>query len=106
MLERKQYLEWLGAGRGARLPRGSAIEGLRVSQIAAFGTIEFRDRVGAEFVNTVGYAIFLILARSEGALNQNMSSLGESFGVFGELSEGDNPMPIGSALPFAGCIFP
>jgi hypothetical protein len=56
----------LGAWRDARLPRGSAIEGLRFSLIAAFGTIEFCDRVGAEFTNTMGYAVFLILARSEG----------------------------------------
>jgi hypothetical protein len=56
----------LGAWREARLPRDSAIEGLLFALIAAFGTIEFRDRVAPEFVNTVGYAVFFILARSEG----------------------------------------
>jgi hypothetical protein len=66
----------VGSLAGARLPMGSAVEGLRFSLIAAFGTIEFSDRVGTEFVNTVGYAVFRILARSEGALNEDMSPLG------------------------------
>ena len=106
MLGLAHALNGRGAWREPGSPKASAIERLRFSLLPAFGTIEFGDRVGAEFVNPVRYAVFLVLARSEGTLNQDMSPLCKRFGVFGEFSEGDNPMPIGSALPFAGGIFP
>ena len=63
----------------ARLQTALTVEGVGFSLIAPFGAIELRNCVGTKFVTMMRYAVFVILTRSQRALNYDANPFRKGF---------------------------
>ena len=99
-------------GKGARDAAGSlGSEGLvgigTFTSFAALGTIQLADGFGAQFENTLLDTVLLIFSSADRPLHHNMRTTRHRASVLGQLAaEGDDAVPLGSALPLAIAVLP
>src|SRR5918995_227704 len=73
---------------------------------SAFGTVELSDRVGAHFRDPLPDAVALVFPGPHGSLHHHVRARRQCPRVFGQLAEGDDPVPVRAALPVSIGILP
>ena len=80
--------------------------GIPVPIRRALGAIELADRVGAYFRDSLANPVTLELPRAHCTLHHDVRTLRQRPSVLGEFAEGNDPVPVGPALPFAFSVLP